>query len=68
MASFTIYIKNLDKTSFPNRAGKIFSITTHFFSGIILNIKKSLRGVTSDSMKLSKLDYVFLIFILIKLS
>ena len=68
MASLTIYIKNLDKTSFPNRAGKIFSIATHLFRGIILNIRKSLRGGTSDSTKLSKWDYVFLIFILIKLS
>ena len=35
-----------------------FSVTTHLFRGIILNIRKSLRWGTSDSMKLSKWDYV----------
>ena len=54
----TIYIKNLDKTSFPNRTVKTFSVATHFFRGIILNISKSLRCGTSDFMKLSKWDYV----------
>ena len=50
----TIYIKNLDQTSFPNRAVKIFSVATHLFRGI----RKSLRWGTSNSMKLYKWDYV----------
>ena len=45
--------KNLDQTSFPNRAVKTF-----LFRGIILKIRKSLRWGTSDSMKLSKWDHV----------
>ena len=54
-----IYINNFDQTSYPsNRAVKTFSVATHLFRGIILNIRKSLRWGTSDSMKLSKWDYV----------
>ena len=49
---------NFDQTSFPNRADKTFSGATHLFRGIILNIRKSLRWGTSDSMKLYKWDYV----------
>ena len=41
-----------------NRAVKTFSVATHLFRGIILNIRKSLRWGTSDSMKLSTWDYV----------
>ena len=54
----TINMKNLDQTSFPNRAVKTFSVATHLFRGIILNIGKSLRWGTSDFIKLSKWDYV----------
>ena len=54
-----MYIKNLDRTSFPNRAVKIFSVATHLFSGIILKIRKTLRWGTPKSMKLSKWDYVY---------
>ena len=48
----------MDQTSFPNRAVKTFSVVTHLFKGIILNIRKSLRSGTFDSMKLSTWDYV----------
>ena len=51
-------MKNLNQTSFPNRAVKTFSVATHLFRGIILNIRKSLRWGTSDSMKLSTRDNV----------
>ena len=56
----TIYIKNLDQTSFPNRTVITFSVATYLFRGIILNILESLRLATSDSMKHSKWDYVSL--------
>ena len=51
-------IKNLAQTSFPNRAVKTFSVSPHFFRGTILNIRKSFRWGTSDSMKPIKCDYV----------
>ena len=51
-------IKNLAQTSFPNRAVKTFSVSTHFFRGTILNIRKSFRWGTSDSMKPIKCDSV----------
>ena len=51
-------MKNLNQTSFPNRAVKTFSIATHLFRGIILFSRKSLWWGTSDSMKLSTRDYV----------
>ena len=54
----TIYINNLEHTSFPNRTVKKNSVATQLFRGIILNIRKSLRWGASDSMKLSKWDYV----------
>ena len=54
----TINMKNLDQTSFPYRAVKTFSVATHLFRGIILNIGKSLRWGTTNSMKLFKWDYV----------
>ena len=54
----TIYIKNLDQTSFSNRDVKTFSVATHLFRGIILNIRRSLRWGTSGSLKLSTWDYV----------
>ena len=54
----SIYIKNLYQPLFPNRAVKTFSVATHLFRGIILNIRKSLKWGTSDSMKLSTWDYV----------
>ena len=34
------------------------SVATHLFRGIILNIRKSFRWGTSDSIKLFKWDYV----------
>ena len=55
----TIYVKNLDQTSFPNRAVKTFSVATHLFRGIILLTRKSLRWGTSDCMKLSTRDNVW---------
>ena len=42
----TIYIKNLDQNSFPNRTVKTFSVATRLFRGILLNIRKSLRWGT----------------------
>ena len=51
-------MKNLNQTSFPNRAVKTFSVATHLFRGIILFTRKSLRWGTSDSMKLSTRDNV----------
>ena len=51
-------MKNLDQTSFPNRAVKTFYVATHLFRDIILNMRNSLRWGTSNSMKLSKWDYV----------
>ena len=51
-------MKNLNQTSFPNRAVKTFSVATHLIRGIILFTRKGLRWGTSDSMKLSKWDYV----------
>ena len=41
-----------------NRTVKTFSVATHLFRGMILNISKSLGWGTSDSMKLSKWYYV----------
>ena len=54
-------MKNLNQTSFPNRAVKTFSVATHLFRGIILFTRKSLRWGTSDSMKLSTRDNVYTI-------
>ena len=51
-------MKNLNQTSFPNRAVKKISVATHLFRGIILFTRKSLRWGTSDSMKLSTRDNV----------
>ena len=51
-------MKKLNQTSFPNRAVKTFSVATHVFRGIILFTRKSLRWVTSVSMKLSTRDNV----------
>ena len=52
-------MKNLNHTSFPNRAVKTFSVATHLFRGIILFTRKSLRWGTSDSMKLCTRDNVW---------
>ena len=51
-------MKNLDPTSFPYSAVKTFSVATHHFRGIILNFGINLWWGTSDSMKLSKWDFV----------
>ena len=51
-------MKNLNQTSFPNRAVKTFSVATHLFRGIILFTRKSLRLGTFDFMKLSTRDNV----------
>ena len=48
----------LGNVTFSNSTVKTFSVATHLCRGIILNIRKSLRWGTSDSMKLSQWDYV----------
>ena len=57
----TINMKNLDPTSFPTRTVNTFSVATNLFRGIIINIGQCLRWGTSDSLKLSKWDYVPLV-------
>ena len=51
-------MKNLNQTSFTNRAVKTFSVAAHLFRGIITFTRKSLRWGTSDSMKISTRDNV----------
>ena len=43
--------KKLFQASFLKRAIKSFSVTTHLYRGIILNIRKSLSRVTTDYIK-----------------
>ena len=55
-------MKNLNQTSFANRAVKTFSVATHLFRGIILFTRKRLRWGTSGPMKLSTRDNVITTF------